>query len=199
MLQDQKIGHYMHIPPRATFFSQIFGCTLGVPINYAVIRWILNTKSEYLTGEMTDPSHQWTGQTIVSTLSLSVQYVLVVSRAFSLFLPNTSNNHSHRAPNASSKNPPSSPSPTVSFSVPSFLLSCSYCTANSPNPSSSSTSGTPLSSSRPARPSMAISPLAISRESLVGRSSCTGRSAINTLYGRGTTICSLLRLTRGLI
>lgn len=25
MLQDQKIGHYMHIPPRAVFFSQIFG------------------------------------------------------------------------------------------------------------------------------------------------------------------------------
>jgi len=29
MLQDQKIGHFMHIPPRATFFSQVFGCTIG--------------------------------------------------------------------------------------------------------------------------------------------------------------------------
>lgn len=79
MLQDQKIGHYMHIPPRDTFFTQVFGCTMGIPINYAVIRWVIDTKFDYITGAETDPSHQWTGQSLASSLSTSVQYVLVVS------------------------------------------------------------------------------------------------------------------------
>lgn len=77
-LQDMKIGHYMHIPPRAIFFAQIFGSLIGVPINYGVIRWALDTKREYLSGERVDPTHQWTGQDLASYLSLGVQYVLVV-------------------------------------------------------------------------------------------------------------------------
>lgn len=87
MLQDQKIGHYMHIPPQATFFSQIFGCTIGIPVNYAVVRWVLDTKRDYLTGEKTDPSHQWTGQSLASSLSTSVQYVLVVGSSTLFTLP----------------------------------------------------------------------------------------------------------------
>lgn len=79
MLQDQKIGHYMHIPPKATFFSQIFGCTLGIPVNYAVVRWVLDSKRDYLTGKKADPTHQWTAQQLAGNLSSSVQYVLVVS------------------------------------------------------------------------------------------------------------------------
>ncbi len=82
MLQDQKIGHYMHIPPRATFFSQVFGATIGVPINYAVVRWVVDSKFDYLTGDKEDPTHQWTGQSLASSLSTSVQYVLVVSPHF---------------------------------------------------------------------------------------------------------------------
>src|SRR3954468_22027537 len=62
MLQDQKIGHYMHVPPRAIFFSQIFGELIGVPINYGVIQWVLKAKREYLSGEKKDPLGQWTGQ-----------------------------------------------------------------------------------------------------------------------------------------
>lgn len=38
LLQDQKIGHYMHVSPRAIFFSQIFGELIGVPINYLIIQ-----------------------------------------------------------------------------------------------------------------------------------------------------------------
>jgi hypothetical protein len=74
-----KIGHYMHVPPRAVFFSQVFGATIGVPINYGVVRWVLNTKSQYLSGAEIDPTHQWTGQALASYLSLGVQYVLIVS------------------------------------------------------------------------------------------------------------------------
>ena len=62
MLQDQRIGHYTHTPQRAIFFSQIFGIVLGVPINYAALRWILDTKFDYLTGNLEDPAHIWTGQ-----------------------------------------------------------------------------------------------------------------------------------------
>ena len=77
MLQDQRIGHYMHIPPRTVFFSQIFGSILGIPINYGVIRWVLNTKFDYLAGNKKDPLNQWTGQSIVSTNTLGVQYAII--------------------------------------------------------------------------------------------------------------------------
>ncbi|PQE18014.1 Oligopeptide transporter OPT superfamily protein [Rutstroemia sp. NJR-2017a BVV2] len=77
MLQDQKIGHYCHVPPRAVFFSQVFGCFIGIPINYGVIRWVLNTKSDYLSGAVVDPTHQWTGQGLATTLTTSTQYVLI--------------------------------------------------------------------------------------------------------------------------
>lgn len=79
-LQDMKIGHYMHVPPRDVFFSQVFGSFLGIPINYAVIRWVLDTKRDYLTGKEIDPTHQWTGQEIASGLTTSAQYVMIVSR-----------------------------------------------------------------------------------------------------------------------
>jgi OPT family small oligopeptide transporter len=90
MLQDQKIGHYMHVPPRTVFFAQVFGTLLGVPINYGVVRWVLNTKFAYLSGEKQDPLNQWTGQQIQSYNTMGVQYaVLGPQRLFSehLFAP----------------------------------------------------------------------------------------------------------------
>ncbi|KAF2108814.1 OPT oligopeptide transporter protein-domain-containing protein [Lophiotrema nucula] len=77
MLQDQKIGHYMHVSPRAIFFSQIFGELMGVPINYGIIQWVLKSKREYLLGDKVDALHQWTGQRLVSSNNLGVQYVLI--------------------------------------------------------------------------------------------------------------------------
>ncbi|PKX96015.1 OPT family oligopeptide transporter [Aspergillus novofumigatus IBT 16806] len=77
MLQDQKIGHYMHIPPRAVFFSQVFGTVLGIPMNYAVMRWVLSTKRDVLTGAKPDPLHQWTGQSLISSNTLGVQYAVI--------------------------------------------------------------------------------------------------------------------------
>ena len=79
MLQDQKIGHYMHVPQRAVFFSQLFGSFIGIPINYGVIRWAIKSKAEFLNGSKVDPTHQWTGQALASSLTTSVQYVLIVS------------------------------------------------------------------------------------------------------------------------
>ncbi|EAW15610.1 OPT family oligopeptide transporter [Aspergillus fischeri NRRL 181] len=77
MLQDQKIGHYMHIPPRTVFFSQVFGTVLGIPMNYAVMRWVLSTKRDVLTGAKPDPLHQWTGQSLISSNTLGVQYAVI--------------------------------------------------------------------------------------------------------------------------
>jgi OPT family small oligopeptide transporter len=77
MLQDQKIGHYMHIPPKVVFFSQIWGELIGIPVNYGALRWVLNAKMDYLRGEVDDPLHQWTGQSLASYNTMAVQYVLV--------------------------------------------------------------------------------------------------------------------------
>ncbi|OCK81893.1 putative OPT oligopeptide transporter [Lepidopterella palustris CBS 459.81] len=77
MLQDQKIEHYMHVPPRDIFFSQIFGELIGVPINYAIVQWVLSTKGPYLLGEKSDPLGQWTGQSLSFYNTLAAQYVLV--------------------------------------------------------------------------------------------------------------------------
>ncbi|KAG0024539.1 hypothetical protein BGZ82_010426 [Podila clonocystis] len=74
ILQDQKIGHYMKISPRATFFSQLWGNLIGVPINYAVIRWVIDTKRPYLDGTENDPLKQWTGQAPRSYLNQGIQY-----------------------------------------------------------------------------------------------------------------------------
>lgn len=90
LLQDQKLGHYMHIPPRTVFFSQVFGSLIGVPINYAVVRWVLDTKGEYISGAKIDPHHQWTGQALAENLTMATQYVLIGPRrlfAVALYRP----------------------------------------------------------------------------------------------------------------
>lgn len=86
MLQDQKIGHYMHVPPRAVFFSQVFGSMIGVPINYGVVRWVLNTKFDYVSGNLVDPARQWTGQALRSSLTVGSQYVLLVCHTLKLYI-----------------------------------------------------------------------------------------------------------------
>lgn len=77
MLQDQKIGHYMHIPPKAVFLSQVLGQLIGVPMNYGTVRWVLDTKMDYLRGIAKDPLHQWTGQSLTSYNTNAVLYVLL--------------------------------------------------------------------------------------------------------------------------
>jgi hypothetical protein len=57
---------------------------MGVPINYLVIRWIMDTKGDYLTGKKADPLNQWTGQSLRSSNTMGVQYaVLGPKRLFS--------------------------------------------------------------------------------------------------------------------
>ncbi|KAI9284990.1 OPT oligopeptide transporter protein-domain-containing protein [Umbelopsis sp. AD052] len=77
ILLDMKLGHYMMIPPRLVFFSQVFGTFLGSPINYAVIRWVVNSKRPYLDGTLTDPNGQYSGQAAKSYYTSSTQYGLI--------------------------------------------------------------------------------------------------------------------------
>ncbi|KAK3829657.1 MAG: hypothetical protein J3R72DRAFT_456947 [Linnemannia gamsii] len=54
--------------------SQLWGNLIGVPINYVVIRWVIDTKRPYLDGTKTGPLGQWSGQTPQSYLSQGIQY-----------------------------------------------------------------------------------------------------------------------------
>lgn len=38
-IQDQKLAHYLHVPPQATFRAQMWGCLVGGFITIAVINW----------------------------------------------------------------------------------------------------------------------------------------------------------------
>ncbi|KAH8927274.1 OPT oligopeptide transporter [Atractiella rhizophila] len=77
MLSDMKLGYYFHIPPRATLLAQIWGICVGVPVNYATILWVCNTKRGYLEGSIADPNRQWTGQTVISLNNQGIAFGLV--------------------------------------------------------------------------------------------------------------------------
>jgi hypothetical protein len=38
-IQDQKLAHYLHVPPRATFRAQMLGCLLGSLVSIGIINW----------------------------------------------------------------------------------------------------------------------------------------------------------------
>lgn len=76
-LEVMKLGFYNHLPPKAVFFSQLYGELIGIPVNYIALKWVLKTKRRFLTGEQTDPLHQWTGQAITSAHSNAIQYVVL--------------------------------------------------------------------------------------------------------------------------
>ncbi|KAH7126019.1 OPT oligopeptide transporter [Dactylonectria macrodidyma] len=77
VLEDQKIGHYLHLPPRDVIGMQIVANMLALPINYGVMRWVIATKFEYVSGQVVDPQGQWTGQEFKSYNTAGIQYALV--------------------------------------------------------------------------------------------------------------------------
>ncbi|KAJ7599641.1 OPT oligopeptide transporter [Mycena floridula] len=80
LIEDQKIGHYMHIPPRSVVFSQLYGSFLGFLVScsrYGIMRWILETKIDYLRNIKKDPNGQWTGQEQNSYNTNGVQFALI--------------------------------------------------------------------------------------------------------------------------
>ncbi|KAL2786913.1 OPT oligopeptide transporter protein-domain-containing protein [Aspergillus keveii] len=77
VLEDQKIGHYLHIPPRQVIGIQIVANVLALPINYGVMRWVLATKFDYVSGQKKDLLGQWTGQEFQSYNTAGIQYALI--------------------------------------------------------------------------------------------------------------------------
>ncbi|KAJ0414203.1 OPT oligopeptide transporter protein-domain-containing protein [Aspergillus carlsbadensis] len=77
VLEDQKIGHYLHLPPRQVIGIQIVANVLALPINYGVMRWVLATKFDYVSGKEKDPLGQWTGQEFQSYNTAGIQYALI--------------------------------------------------------------------------------------------------------------------------
>ncbi|KAK4704014.1 hypothetical protein P7C70_g2206, partial [Phenoliferia sp. Uapishka_3] len=77
VLEDQKIGHYMGIPPRVVIGVQILANMVGLPVNYGVMRWIVDSKHDLLSGKTVDPTHQWTAQDQKSYNTAGIQYALV--------------------------------------------------------------------------------------------------------------------------
>lgn len=77
LMEDQKIAHYMHIRPRAVICSQLLGSFVGVPVNYAIMRWVISSKLDYLREIKKDPNGQWTAQELKSYNTGGVQYALV--------------------------------------------------------------------------------------------------------------------------
>ncbi|KAL2836880.1 OPT oligopeptide transporter protein-domain-containing protein [Aspergillus pseudoustus] len=80
VLEDQKIGHYLHLPPRQVIGIQIIASVLSLPVNYGVMRWVLATKFEYVSGQKKDPLGQWTGQEFQSYNTAGIQYALIGPR-----------------------------------------------------------------------------------------------------------------------
>ncbi|KAJ6485410.1 OPT oligopeptide transporter protein-domain-containing protein [Mycena vitilis] len=80
LIEDQKIGHYMHVPPRDVVICQLIGTTVGVAVNYATMLWVLSTKLDYLREIKTDPNGEWTGQDLKSYNTAGIQYALVGPR-----------------------------------------------------------------------------------------------------------------------
>ncbi|CAB4424935.1 unnamed protein product [Rhizophagus irregularis] len=61
LVSDLKLGHYMKIPPRSMFISQLYGTVVGGFMNYWVLRLIISSKRQFLDGTMEDPTGQVSG------------------------------------------------------------------------------------------------------------------------------------------
>lgn len=56
---------------------QLLAFIVALPVNYGVMRWVIATKWDYVTGAKTDPSGQWTGQDFQSYNTDGIMYALV--------------------------------------------------------------------------------------------------------------------------
>jgi len=67
LVSDLKLGHYLKIPPRDMFKTQVLGTMLGCVINLIVVKFVLSENSGYrgyLDGSIVDPTGQWDGRKV---------------------------------------------------------------------------------------------------------------------------------------
>ena len=75
LVTDLKLAHYMKIPPKDMFISQLMGTCIGCFVNLAVVRIILNPEAGYrgfLDGSEIDPTSQWDGRKVRIFYSASI-------------------------------------------------------------------------------------------------------------------------------
>jgi hypothetical protein len=56
---------------------QIVANMIALPVNYGVMRWVIASKFDYVSGRKVDPQGQWTGQDFKSYNTAGIQYALV--------------------------------------------------------------------------------------------------------------------------
>lgn len=67
LVSDLKLGHYLKIPPRHMFITQLTGTAIGCIVNLAVVQFVLSESSGYrgyLDGSVVDPTGQWDGRKV---------------------------------------------------------------------------------------------------------------------------------------
>lgn len=72
---DMKLAHYMKIPPKDMFLSQLIGTVIGCFVNLFVIRLVLDPAQGYrgfLDGSKIDPTAQWDGRKVRIFYSASI-------------------------------------------------------------------------------------------------------------------------------
>ncbi len=85
LISDLKLAHYMKIPPRQMFLTQILGTVIGCVVNLIVVRIVLDPSGSYrgfLDGSKHDPTEQWTGRKVHLFFSASVIWGVVGPRKF---------------------------------------------------------------------------------------------------------------------
>ena len=80
LVADLKLAHYMKIPPKHMFVTQILGTVIGCVVNLIVVRVVLSPESGYrpfLDGSQEDPTGQWDGRKVHIFYSASVIWGVV--------------------------------------------------------------------------------------------------------------------------
>lgn len=80
LVADLKLAHYMKIPPRDMFLTQLLGTVIGCVVNLLVVRIVLSPASGYrpfLDGTQEDPTGQWDGRKVHLGYSASVIWGVV--------------------------------------------------------------------------------------------------------------------------
>ncbi|MCO5577077.1 hypothetical protein L7F22_030899 [Adiantum nelumboides] len=75
LVSDLKLGHYLKIPPRHMFITQLTGTAIGCIVNLAVVQFVLSESSGYrgyLDGSVVDPTGQWDGRKVHIFYSASI-------------------------------------------------------------------------------------------------------------------------------
>jgi hypothetical protein len=86
-VQDQKLAHYLHLPPRATFRAQMLGCLIGSFVSLGMINWQMSVVPDLcVPGQkdlLTCPYYVSRSLTFIGLILISrLDYFLLVSATF---------------------------------------------------------------------------------------------------------------------